>query len=127
MHPVESFTWFSTVLLHAGPSMARPFASLSQADRCPSAEPTRNTPCSGRGVLTAALLLLLWFAVCLSHPIHFYYNKLHADISPIPGHHGYNAYKGQSFHWLHHRYFECNYGSELVPFDHMFGTYRKEL
>ena len=45
----------------------------------------------------------------------------------IPGHHGYNAYKGQSFHWLHHRYFECNYGSELVPFDHMFGTYRKSL
>eukprot|EP01043_Picozoa_sp_COSAG02_P082652 COSAG02_NODE_20830_length_814_cov_0.888112_2_plen_49_part_01 len=33
----------------------------------------------------------------------FYYNKLHADISPIRGHHGYNAYKGQSFHWLHHR------------------------
>ena len=28
---------------------------------------------------------------------------------------------------LHHRYFECNYGSELVPFDHMFGTYRKDL
>ena len=82
MHPVESFTWLSTVLLHA---------------------------------------------VCASHPVHFYYNKLHADISPIPGHHGYNAYKGQSFHWLHHRYFECNYGSELVPFDHMFGTYRKDL
>ena len=94
---------------------------------------------------------MLLHAVCASHPVHFYCkrvmlsrfvvlsisltlesitiadNKLHADISPIPGHHGYNAYKGQSFHWLHHRYFECNYGSELVPFDHMFGTYRKDL
>jgi hypothetical protein len=57
--------------------------------------------------------------------VHFLFIKLHADISPIPGHHGYQsgdpsgqgkAYlKGQQFHWLHHHYFECNYGSDLVP------------
>ena len=56
--------------------------------------------------------------------------------------------KGQQFHWLHHHYFECNCtcqqldpshsqrskkkllfaadGSDLVPCDHIFGTYRKD-
>ena len=134
MHPVESFTYFTCVF----------------------------TP-------------LLFTA----HPVHFLFIKLHADISPIPGHHvtsndvylapaspicetrcaqGYQsgdpsgqgkAYlKGQQFHWLHHHYFECNCtpaagpsqlahnvlkkllfaadGSDLVPCDHIFGTYRKD-
>ena len=71
---------------------------------------------------TCALTPLLVAA----HPVHFLFIKLHADISPIPGHHGYQAYKGQQFHWLHHHYFECNYGSDLVPCDHIFGTYRKD-
>lgn len=26
------------------------------------------------------------------------------------------------FHYLHHKYFECNYGGGLVPFDWLFGT-----
>ena len=29
---------------------------------------------------------------------------------------------GQFIHYLHHRYFECNYGSQMVPFDKWFGT-----
>lgn len=27
------------------------------------------------------------------------------------------------FHYLHHRYFECNYGSSLAPMDQLFGTF----
>jgi sterol desaturase/sphingolipid hydroxylase (fatty acid hydroxylase superfamily) len=39
---------------------------------------------------------------------------------------GLSPDRGQQFHWLHHHYFECNYGSDLVPCDHLFGTYRKD-
>ncbi|CAF3167472.1 unnamed protein product [Rotaria sp. Silwood2] len=58
------------------------------------------------------------------HPLHFLYAKFHADIAPISGHDGY-AYPGgdSSFHYLHHAKFECNYGSGLVNFDRLFGTY----
>jgi len=27
------------------------------------------------------------------------------------------------FHYLHHKYFECNYGGSLAPFDQLFGTF----
>ena len=27
------------------------------------------------------------------------------------------------FHYLHHRYFECNYGDPMLPFDRWFGTF----
>lgn len=58
------------------------------------------------------------------HPIHFYFNKFHADLSPLPGHDGHNAPAGGShFHYLHHAHFECNYGTPLLPFDKWFGTY----
>lgn len=30
---------------------------------------------------------------------------------------------GDFFHQLHHRYFECNYGTSEVPFDKWFGTF----
>ena len=118
-------------------------------------------PIESFGYFTCVLTPLVFTA----HPVHFLFIKLHADISPIPGHHGYasgdasgqgKAYlKGQQFHWLHHHCnclallqplrlppaarfslhslagaavadFECNYGSDLVPCDHIFGTYRKD-
>ena len=28
------------------------------------------------------------------------------------------------FHWLHHRYFEGNYGENTIPLDRWFGTFR---
>ena len=30
---------------------------------------------------------------------------------------------GDFFHQLHHRYFECNYGSEEIPLDRWFGSF----
>lgn len=46
-----------------------------------------------------------------AHPIHFLYVKFHADIAPIGGHDGYDEPSANgSFHWLHHAYYECNYG-----------------
>jgi len=31
------------------------------------------------------------------------------------------------YHYLHHKKFECNYGTSGEPFDHLFGTYRGSL
>ncbi|WP_377194236.1 hypothetical protein [Ruegeria meonggei] len=30
---------------------------------------------------------------------------------------------GDFFHQLHHRYFECNYGTLEMPWDHWFGSF----
>jgi sterol desaturase/sphingolipid hydroxylase (fatty acid hydroxylase superfamily) len=62
------------------------------------------------------------------HPLHFLYAKFHCDISPIGGHDGHDdPAGGGSFHYLHHAYFECNYGGLLVNFDYLFGTYREDV
>ena len=34
---------------------------------------------------------------------------------------------GSYFHYLHHRYFECNYGEATIPLDKLFGTFRDGL
>eukprot|EP01083_Nonionella_stella_P065435 171436_1 len=58
------------------------------------------------------------------HPIHLLFNKFHATVSPLPGHDGFDSPGGGSyFHFLHHAHFECNYGTPMVPFDELFGTY----
>ncbi len=61
------------------------------------------------------------------HPLHFLYAKFTADISPIAGHDGHDdpAGGGGAFHYLHHAYFECNYGVKLIEFDRLFGTYKE--
>ena len=73
-------------------------------------------------------VLLHW--VIPSHPIHACFHLLHAGISPTWGHTGFNRIKVNKFeidtnyfHYLHHRYFECNYGNLDMPWDHLFGTF----
>ena len=65
-----------------------------------------------------------------SHPIHACYHLLHAGIAPTWGHCGFDKItankseiKMEYFHYLHHRYFECNYGNPGVPWDRLFGTF----
>ena len=58
------------------------------------------------------------------HVIHLLFNKWHLQLSPLPGHDGFDAPGGGSyFHYLHHAHFECNFGTPMVPFDKIFGTY----
>eukprot|EP01083_Nonionella_stella_P007107 20510_1 len=61
------------------------------------------------------------------HPVHFLANKFHASISPAWGHDGYDAPVGGGgggyFHYLHHAHYECNYGTDLVPLDKLFGSF----
>jgi len=79
----------------------------------------------------------LYLSVCLihwvipSHPFHFLFDLQHAALAPAHSHHGFEGpilkekvATGSYFHYLHHRHFECNYGSSVMPFDKMFGTFR---
>ncbi len=67
-----------------------------------------------------------------SHPIHAVFHLLHTGVSPAAGHSGFKeivlkddktAGGASYFHYLHHRYFECNYGNEGVPLDKWFGSF----
>lgn len=78
--------------------------------------------------------VLLWFIP--GHPVVTLTLLFFSLLSPILTHAGFERVwlrdvgkdgasflSGDYFHQLHHRYFECNYGNTLVPFDKVFGTY----
>ena len=68
-----------------------------------------------------------------SHPIHASFHIMHACVAPTWGHCGYEKIFVKNkemklniniyFHYLHHRYFECNYGDPSVPWDKLFGSF----
>ena len=67
-----------------------------------------------------------------SHPLHLLFHCYFQQVSPIFSHCGFEklihkdsefAKSGDFFHQLHHRYFECNYGTSEIPFDKWFGTF----
>lgn len=81
---------------------------------------------------------LLYFSSVLIHfvvpsdPIHVAFHFLYLTIGPVASHSGFegllardrNRMKlGDFFHQLHHRYFECNYGTIEMPWDRWFGTF----
>ena len=74
---------------------------------------------------------VLIFLVVPSHPIHAMFLLQVAALGASVGHTGFDkivvkgkvTLPGEFFHYLHHRYFECNYGTLLVPFDRWFGTF----
>jgi len=83
-------------------------------------------------VLYFSGILLHW--VLLSHPLHAIFHVQQTGLAPALGHVGFhklltkneNVYAiGQRyFHYLHHRYFECNYGGDgTVPLDKWFGSW----
>ena len=67
-----------------------------------------------------------------SHPLHLLFHAMFQQLSPVMSHSGFEklvvkdgevARAGDFFHQLHHRYFECNYGTSEIPFDKWFGTF----
>ena len=67
-----------------------------------------------------------------SHPIHALFHLMHAALSPAQGHVGFDkvildderAMDTHSYaHYLHHRYFNCNYADGVVPLDRWLGTF----
>jgi len=70
--------------------------------------------------------------VVFSHPLLAIYQLCYAGFGAIGGHFGFDkietgkagAIDTESYdHYLHHKYFEVNYASGLVPFDRWFGTW----
>jgi sterol desaturase/sphingolipid hydroxylase (fatty acid hydroxylase superfamily) len=84
------------------------------------------------GALYLSVAMIHW--VIPSHPFHFLFDLQHTALAPASGHHGFEGPilnekwpTGSYFHYLHHRYFECNYGEALFPLDKWFGTFRDGL
>ncbi|MDG2406296.1 MAG: sterol desaturase family protein [Paracoccaceae bacterium] len=76
---------------------------------------------------------IFWHFILPSNPIIALYQLHFAGFGAVPGHIGFDKIetsKDSAFdthaymHYLHHKYFEVNYGGDgLVPFDRVFGTY----
>ena len=67
-----------------------------------------------------------------SHPIHVIFHIYFAALAAGTTHTGYAYLRingkdalglGDFYHQLHHRYFECNYGTPTMPWDKWFGTF----
>jgi sterol desaturase/sphingolipid hydroxylase (fatty acid hydroxylase superfamily) len=75
-------------------------------------------------------VLIFW--IVPSHPFHSIFLLQITALVPSQGHAGFErlVFNKQTtipasdfFHYLHHKYVECNYGAERVPFDRWFGTF----
>ena len=90
------------------------------------------------GLSMHPLELLLYFSGILihfvlpSHPVHVIFHMFALSLGALYSHSGFEkllfwnreTIKAWSFHHqLHHRYFECNYGSEEMPLDRWFGSF----
>jgi sterol desaturase/sphingolipid hydroxylase (fatty acid hydroxylase superfamily) len=67
-----------------------------------------------------------------SHPLHAIFHLQALGFLPAQGHVGFervvikdgvSVQTGDYGHYLHHKFFECNYCSELMPLDKLFGTF----
>ncbi|SLN70198.1 Fatty acid hydroxylase superfamily protein [Falsiruegeria litorea R37] len=70
--------------------------------------------------------------VVASHPIHLYFHIVFQGPGAAMSHAGYEDLLikdkrklalGTFYHQLHHRYYECNYGNQEMPWDRWFGTF----
>ncbi|MEM8652882.1 MAG: sterol desaturase family protein [Pseudomonadota bacterium] len=67
-----------------------------------------------------------------SHPVHVLFHFYTQSLNPPFSHSGFEGIvlqdkkrvaAGDFFHQLHHRYFECNYGTSEMPWDVFFGSF----
>ncbi|MEM6890068.1 MAG: sterol desaturase family protein [Pseudomonadota bacterium] len=74
----------------------------------------------------------LIFLVVPTHPLHVLFLGYFQSTHPVFSHSGFEDIvvkdkrqlkAGVFFHQLHHRYFECNYGTVEMPWDRWFGSY----
>jgi len=78
------------------------------------------------------LTTLLIHFVVPSHPIHLIFHVVYQGPGAAMTHTGYEDMLirdkrrlalGTFYHQLHHRYYECNYGNQEMPWDRWFGTF----
>jgi len=70
--------------------------------------------------------------IVASHPIHLFFHIIYQGPGAAMTHTGYEDLLikdkrrlalGTFYHQLHHRYYECNYGNQEMPWDRWFGTF----
>ena len=75
---------------------------------------------------------LLVHLIIPSHPVHFLLHVYVNGLGPVFSHSGFDGIlvkdkkrveTGVFFHQLHHRFFECNYGTVDMPWDRVFGSF----
>ncbi len=75
-------------------------------------------------------LCIHWFVA--SHPIHLIFHIIYQGPGAAMTHTGYEDLLikdkrrlalGTFYHQLHHRFYECNYGNQEMPWDRWFGTF----
>ena len=94
------------------------------------------SPLSSLNMHVVELLLYLgmacWHLIIPSNPILALYQLHRAGFGAIPGHVGFDKIEVSEdsgvpthayIHYLHHKFFEVNYGDGLIPFDKWFGTF----
>jgi sterol desaturase/sphingolipid hydroxylase (fatty acid hydroxylase superfamily) len=62
-------------------------------------------------------------------PLHLLWNGVHLLIAPAAGHSGFeDHFQADTFHYLHHRTYECNYaGGGASALDVFFGTFKSRM
>jgi sterol desaturase/sphingolipid hydroxylase (fatty acid hydroxylase superfamily) len=82
--------------------------------------------------LVGYLGVALWHLILPSNPLLALYQLHYSGFGAIPGHIGFDKIEiGDEsgldthayIHYLHHKYFEVNYGDGLIPFDKWLGTW----
>lgn len=70
--------------------------------------------------------------IVATHPVHLIFHSVYQGPGAAMTHTGYedllvkdkrSLALGTFYHTLHHRYFECNYGNQEMPWDRWFGTF----
>jgi len=81
-------------------------------------------------VIFLGSVLIHW--IVPAHPVHIIYHMQYLTLTAATTHSGYEGLLmrdrdrlklGTFHHQMHHRYFECNYGSLEVPWDKLFGSF----
>lgn len=128
--PAWESLWFYWIhrLLHV-PALYQRFHALHHRN-------TNVGPWSGLSMHPVEHLIylgavLIHFVVA-AHPVHILYHLQYFCLSAATTHAGFEGIEaggrkrlslGTFHHQLHHRYFECNYGSLSIPWDKLFGTF----
>lgn len=120
------FYWFHR-LLHVGPLYVR-IHSWHHKN-------TNTGPWSGLAMHPLESFFLMFdtmiFFIVPAHPIHAIFLLLHHGIGAPVSHSGFEHLVvrkkkiplGDFFHQLHHRFYDCNYGTWDTPWDRWFGTF----
>ena len=81
-------------------------------------------------IMYLATVLIHW--VIAAHPIHVLFHLQYYTLSAATTHTGFEGLivknqdrlkLGTFYHRIHHRYFECNYGSLEMPWDKLFDSF----